>query len=232
MKTFVSPCNKLGYIPMTKIASTSMNKWLSSAGWTIKESDPGIPYFFLIRSPSQRLLSSVIECVYQTLNNHNISITKQTEMLEQGKIIQDVHTLSICERLYHLNIDYKNLICINAEKHLHLMINLLFKHYNVTPIDNPIPVLNQTDKSKSTDIISLAKKIIQQQYRHFHLGFDIDSKIYNLINETTKYYRLEYDYIRQTKKQPNFERVVDLPSLQNLLKDVVKSASIQTLLPE
>jgi hypothetical protein len=222
MKTFVSPCNKLGFIPIAKNFSTSMVHWLSNAGWIIKEFDSQIPYFFLIRSPSQRLLSSVAECVWQTLDHHGISIAKQNEMLDQGKIINDLHTLSVSERLHNLNIDTKHIYCINAELHLETMIKCLFDYLSIQEIKESIPLLNSTNQTKSPEILALSEKIILKQYPHFRLGLDIDQKIYDAVNQTTKYYRLEYRYIEKTKKQPKLENVLDIATLQNTIHRVLQ----------
>ena len=228
LETFVSPCKKLGWIPINKIASSSMRSWLGNAGWTQQDYDRNIPHFFLIRDPHKRLLSGITECVNQTLVNENISLQTQFDMLKRNKILQDSHTMSICEILVYNNLDYKKIICLSIDNHLHTLINLMFKHYDVAEITQPIPKDNLTTHYKRQDIQQLAEKIYQQGFRYFHMGLVRDLEIYNVVCQNTNHYRLEKNYLNNTKKTPQFERILNLSTIQETIKNAVEFSYIDT----
>ena len=219
MKTLISPCGSLGFIAIPKNASTSMEAWLSSAGWRQQSIDPSIPYFFLVRDPVQRLESAISECIFQTDLNHNITIESQQKLFESDKIISDIHTLSMVEYLYNTNLSNKKLIGILMNKHLHIMVNLVLKYHNVNIIDANIPHLNKTEKSP--EVQNLSRFLINQKYQHFYLGQKIDLKIYEFLDQHTKYHRLEENYLRAKPKPTSLNFIIDLLGWQKFLLEIL-----------
>lgn len=220
MQTLISPCGKLGFIPIPKNASTSMHDWLTSSGWTEKKLDTSIPNFFLVRDPVERLESAISECIFQTELNHGVSIEKQNELSKSNKIIIDLHTLSIVEYLYNTNLNHKKLIGIMMNKHLHTMVNLVLKYYGVDAISFPIPHLNKTEKTQ--ELKTLSKYLIEHKHEYFYLGQKIDLEIYEFLDQHTKYHRLEKNYMASKNPKPkSLNFIIDLPEWQKFIKDIL-----------
>ena len=219
----ISPCEKIVYIAQYKVMSQSMEAFLRERNWraiTTEETQASQTKLVIMRNPYDRLVSALSQAQIESgFDQDTIDLIFSKKMLLiDGHITGFIGNLRRWEEQDLDNL-LQNLTILPLNNYFPTMFNLFFKQFDYDYNHSDIPRLNAS---------SYKKTYLPEDMLNGLLELELDIKLWNIIDTTYRWYRLDPDYkihIKHVlKNTTTLDSIIDdndsLRFVRNILKAI------------